>query len=145
MADVGLTPILMRLAATPAGCHSSHPDLAPFTPQQIGNQAKKLVHDGKLHLAKISHRNVRYFTDKALAEQCERNAKITSRAPKFGHADNALRKREMTVEPGVTYSPDFKFTACPGWQPMFQAFDMPVSVYGGNQRGRVLVQPEGDA
>lgn len=139
MSDVGLGPLLMKLAHRECGVASDDPALIAFSTAQVGQRANRLVADGHLFKAKFSHRSVRWFGSLTRAAQAERNNEVTKKAGLFGkpfiesrrHMPGAARQDGDMIITEKTI-----FTQCPGHTPRFQ--EMAVVARGGNQRGRVL-------
>ncbi len=136
-----LTTLIVRLAAREVGCHSSNQELRNYTAGQIGGAASKLIARGVLFKAKVSHKDVRYYTSMERAAQVERNAAFTKKTGKFGRAAAAEHRhtsRADWVGADMVVTPNTVFTQCPNWAPRFESIDTP-NVYGGNQRGRVTL------
>jgi hypothetical protein len=132
-----LTAVILRLAATGPGCHSSDPALNGWTTQQVCVRAGKLIDDGRLHRVKFAHRNVRYYATKAQVDHVLKNLRVTSKAPAIHRQDQAeARNRADWANAEMVITDKTVFTQCPGYQPRFQEIELP-RFYGGNQRGRV--------
>jgi hypothetical protein len=61
-----LTAAIMAAAKSPTGMRTDN--IPGFTTLQVGRMAQKLVARGVLFVAKISHRNARYFDNEATAK-----------------------------------------------------------------------------
>lgn len=141
----GLSDLLRALAARPDGVHSSDAKLSDWTAHQVGTSCRRLVRTGELFCAKLGHKHARFFTSKeaaaAAVERINQSKRVRCNLEPPVRLLSPVRAHFADEE--VRYSPDFKgVQRCPSWQPRFQAFEMPVSVYGGNQRGRVLNETE---
>lgn len=127
----GLRDLLRELAQHPGGVHSSNPQLAQWTPPQIGTQARKLVQMGQLFSAKMAHRHARYFaTEKdrdSFIAQMDRSSRVQSRIT--GQHIQSMRAPWSDSEPGVETERTV-YIKCPAFVPRFQEHVMPF-VHGG--------------
>jgi hypothetical protein len=134
--QMNLTDMIRQLADRPRGVHSSDPALAQWNTTQIGCAAKKLVNRGELHLAKVSHKYVRYFADAAAAEayvaalhetvrarRTHAAIRATETAGKYGvglkQSDHTHRAPWSADAPAVETERTV-FTRCPSHPPRFQ-------------------------
>lgn len=137
ISEHSLAATVRRLAARPQGVHCSDPALAGWSTDLYATTAYKLALRGEIHRAKISHRNVRYYTDKAEALRCEQRAAsmrktgFVSDRQTLDHRVRAWGDAKMVITDKTV------FTQCPSYTPRFQAVELP-GIAGGNQRGRVL-------
>lgn len=137
MTNLELGPLILRLASRECGVASNDDAFAQFTVAQVGQRANQLVTQGTLHRARLSHRSVRWYTSKERAAKVEANRRATTNLggpirkehePTHEFADGELR-----------YAASFKgIQYCPSHLPTLSEMDLG-RVFGGNQRGRVLV------
>lgn len=132
MADLGITPILLQLAARRTGTTTKAGELGAFTPAQVGNIATKLIAAGRLWRVKTGHRTMTLYANKADADRETADRALRQRPAQMV----TMKAARMTGTGEMIITPQTKITICPGWSPRFQAQEFP-GIYGGNQRGRV--------
>lgn len=125
--------VILQLAGEVTGAHSSHEELAKYSPAHVNAVAAWMVRQGELIKVKVSHKHVRYFTDPKVAAVYEK--KIAQR--------KAAKQRKKTAAVnfgapvgGAVITEHTKITICPSHPPRFQEVVIP-GLYGGLQRGRV--------
>jgi hypothetical protein len=137
MTNLELGPLILRLAARECGVASDDSALSDFKVTQVGQRANQLVKQGLLHVARFSYRSVRWYTSAERARKAEENNRKTKI---FGGTIGARKPERHDFGDGeVRYSKHFKgIQYCPSHVPQFSEITLG-HVYGGNQRGRVLV------
>ncbi len=100
---------IRNLARRPQGMCTN--DVRGSTVNTAGQTCIKLMNRGELFRVKLSHRNVRWFADPAMADALSERIRQSrySTAP----VGDARRAQFAPSDPVVAYSPDFKFTMCP--------------------------------
>lgn len=132
-----LRDLIRRAASRPIGMLTS--DIANFTVHQVGLACFKMAAKGELHKVKLGRRAVRFFTDPLLADALrERVRTEQTRLAQLG-APTASAPAPRWPEGAVAQITERTvITQCPSFGPQYAGCTSDVSVYGGNQRGRVV-------
>lgn len=130
----GLADCLRKLSRRENGVRANDKALAEWTPKQRSVQIARMVANGELFKATLSHKLVVYFASAAAAADCQRRAKAHP---------GAGQERTQAVPPNwkdlQADTSRAKRTTGPAHRERFQAVDLPI--HGGLQRGRVARDP----
>jgi hypothetical protein len=127
---------ILTLAARDKGVHSS--DLPEFKSAYFAARCHDLMGESLLFRAQLAHKHTRYFTDRATAERVQaesgydRNRKVEQ--PPAARVTNKAQAFRKDAE--VVFTPQTKFTACPGFKTRFEA-SAPSFIHSAVQSGRV--------
>jgi hypothetical protein len=135
-----ITKAILALAAHPEGVRARDDRLGQWPRTNIDRRLQNMVKAGELHKVFLSPRIVRYYVH-------ERHASLAGTSRAFdctskGAKPAGLDKPHGWAQMQGQVTPDTKITQCPNWVDRFVALDLPGWIFGGNQRGRVMVDYE---
>jgi hypothetical protein len=123
---------VLQLAARPTGVGSN--EVMGCTVVQVGHAARNLVDLGRLFVARLSHKNARYFTTEPARDAFLAHRLRTVRV-RANPAPVTIPMQWDETTP-TQESPGVKVTICPGYVPRFQPIVVPGAprVFHGSTR-----------
>lgn len=127
-ANSELNNLILELAANPTGVSALDSVFQSFETRQVYSAIQYMVKHETLIKVKVSFKNVKYFTDKVMADAI--SAKIRT------VIKGSTKKHSKFSEGEMIITANTKFTSCPNFSPRNQEIVLP-HIFSNLQRGRV--------